>query len=166
MWQRPRQKQLVEIFFSFDYYDVDLFYFIYLFFGRWSTFCICNVPKIHRTNKKNKKRKGCLPRGWHGFGPNGVPWYHVVPWLCLEKLVGIFLFFSFFGDHEFMILKKIIIIIINKKKRGQVCGVGPKILKLKPVSLSQNKNEKEKLPLLFAYLFRFLCHEPIENIDC
>ena len=74
-------------------------------------------------------------------------------------------FLFFFGDHEFMILKKIIIIIINKKK-GQVCGVGPKILKLKPVSLSQNKNEKEKLPLLFAYLFRFLCHEPIENIDC
>ena len=164
MWQRPRRKQLVEIFFSFDYYDVDLFYFIYLFFGRWSTFCICNVPKIHRTNKENKKRKGCLPRGWHGFGPNGVPWYHVVPWLCLEKLVGIFLFFSFFGDHEFMILKKIIIIIINKKK-GQVCGVGPKILKLKPISLSQNKNEKEKLPLLFAYLFRFPRHEPIENID-
>ena len=118
MWQRPRRKQLVEIFFSFDYYDVDLFYFIYLFFGRWSTFCICNVPKIHRTNKKNKKRKGCLPRGWHGFGPNGVPWYHVVPWLCLEKLVGIFLFFSFFGDHEFMILKKIIIIIIINKKKG------------------------------------------------
>lgn len=84
-----------DFFFSFDYYDVDLFYFIYLFFGRWCTFCICNVPKIHRTNKKNKKRKGCLPRGWHGFGPNGVPWYHVVPWVCLEKLVGIFLFFSF-----------------------------------------------------------------------
>ena len=73
-------------------------------------------------------------------------------------------FLFFFGDHEFMILKKIIIIIINKKK-GQVCGVGPKIVKLKPISLSQNKNEKEKLPLLFAYLFRFPRHEPIENID-
>lgn len=81
----------------------------FFFFGWWwwSTLCICNVLKVHRTNQKTKTRKGRLPRGGHGFGPNGVPWNHMPrgPWPCLEKLVGIFRFF-FFWDHEFMILKK------------------------------------------------------------
>ena len=31
-------------------------------------------------------------------------------------------FLFFFGDHEFMILKKIIIIIINKKKGAKYAG--------------------------------------------
>ena len=94
-------------------------------------------------------------------------WSLALPWKACRHLSFLF----FFWDHECMILKKkIFIIIINKKrKRDQVCRVVPKILKLKPVSLSQNKNEKEKfffekvkkksclyyLPIFFSFFFFF-----------